>query len=112
MLATLALITILTLAANAAVLIYFARKVTQFMSDAAFQKLTADVETLTAEKAALKADALAKDAKILDLEAQLTAALAAAGTPDADVLALDAKVEAALDTAAPAPPAPETPPAA
>lgn len=94
--------------------IYYRRKFT--MSDAAFQKLTADVQALTAENATLKTSSDAKDAAIATLQAQLTAAQAAAGTSDADVEALDAQVQAALNPPAPAPepapvPAPDAPPA-
>lgn len=91
-----------------------ARKIKNPMSDAAFQKLSADVQALTAENATLKSASAAKDAQIADLQTQLAAAQAAAGTSDADVEALDAQVEAALNPPAPAPvapPDPSTPPA-
>lgn len=112
-----AFITLATLtAANTAALIYLSRKVHP-MSDAAFQKLTADALALKTENDALKTAAeaaatasAAKDAQILELQGQLSAAQAAAGTSDADVLALDAQLVG--EPPAPvAPPAPETPPA-
>jgi chromosome segregation ATPase len=111
--------------------IYLARKVSK-MSDSteAFAELSKDVAEAKTElfaknakiaeletAGAIKDAALAaSEAKAADLQVQLTAALAAAGTPAADIAALDAELKPALDpAAAPAPapePTPETPPAA
>lgn len=88
------------------------------MSDSAFEKLKADVAALEMENTSLKAEAqasaaasAAKDAKILDLQTQLTTAQAAVGTSDADVQALDETVVAALTPPAASEPAvpPEEP---
>lgn len=130
MLVVLTVTTILSVAANATALIYFARKVTQFMSSPEFEALSKDVAEAKAELTAknakiaeletanaslsangteLHASLVASEAKVADLTAQLAAAQAAAGTPDADLAELDSELKGALDPVAPPAPDPGMP---